>query len=64
MEFYSYELINKNSHFYGSNYENYDKDHIQIYEDLFSMSVSLRNWINIKKFACHNKIELYKSLIF
>ena len=54
-----YELINKNSHFYGNNYENYDKDHTQIYEDLFSMSVSLRNWINIKNFASHNNLKLY-----
>ncbi len=39
-----YELIGRDSHFYGTNAENHKKSIKDIYKDLFSMSMSIKNW--------------------
>lgn len=53
-----YELINDRSHFYGSNKENSLKSINDITEDLLSMSISIRNWINFINYCKQKKINI------
>lgn len=53
-----YDILNKDSHFYGNNIENDSKSIVDVTDDLFSMSGSIRSWSHMLKFAKKNKIHI------
>lgn len=53
-----YDILNKDSHFYGYNKENDLKSIVDITDDLFSMSSSIRSWSHMIRFAKNNNLEI------
>ena len=54
-----YELIEKDSHFYGTNIENKKKSVKDIYGDLFMMSVALKNWTYFNQYAKQIGVNIF-----
>ena len=53
-----YDILNKDSHFYGYNKENDLKSIVDVTDDLFSMSGSIRSWSHMIRFAKNNNLEI------
>lgn len=58
-----YELINQDSHFYGHNPENKLKSMKDIYKDLFSMSLSLKNWTYFSQYCKRIGVNFYNCTV-
>jgi hypothetical protein len=54
-----YEIIGKDSHFYGKNPENSVKSTSDIYKDLYMMSLTIKNWTYISRYAKKIGINIY-----
>jgi len=54
-----YELIGGDSHFYGTNEENSRKTMKDIYNDLYMMSLSLKNWTYFNEYAKSIGVNIY-----
>jgi hypothetical protein len=54
-----YELIGADSHFYGVNPENSEKTVTDIYKDLYSMSLSIKNWTYFNKYCKRIGVNVY-----
>ncbi|WP_339386212.1 hypothetical protein [Vibrio caribbeanicus] len=54
-----HELIGTNSHFYGVNPENSKKSITDIYKDLYSMSLSIKNWTYFSKYCKRIGVNIY-----
>ncbi len=54
-----HELIGTDSHFYGVNPENNTKSVIDIYKDLYSMSLSIKNWTYFSKYCKRIGVNIY-----
>lgn len=53
-----YNLIGKESHYYGSNPEDLTKDVLTISKDLYFMSMSLRKWVYLANYCTRKNVEL------
>ena len=53
-----YNLIGKESHYYGSNPEDLTKDVLTISKDLYFMSMSLRKWVYLANYCIKKNVEL------
>ena len=54
-----YDLIGLDSHFYGVNPENRTKSITDIYKDLYSMSLSIKNWTYFSKYCKRIGVNVY-----
>jgi len=54
-----YEIIDRDSHFYGSNPENKRKKMKDIYSDLYMMSLTLKNWTYFNNYCKEIGVNIY-----